>query len=125
MVRNHAVGVCLDGRLLDFVETESKLMGLATSCTIRVLAVHLLERWREEGQLDVDHDAQPGSGRPRGPYLRYERSVWLNSEEHALLRTYAAGRGLALGAALRDALRLEIYARRVRRGLPVLGDYID
>jgi len=124
-VRDHAVGVCLSGRLLDFVETESKLMGFATSCTIRVLVVDLLETWRDEGQLDVDHDARPGSGRPRGARLRYERSVWLNSEEHALLRTYAAGRGLALGAALREALRLELYARRVERGLPVIGDYID
>jgi hypothetical protein len=120
------VGLCLSGRLLDFLTTEAEEMGgLAKSAAARALVLALLERWVEEEQLDVDYGARPGTSRPRGAHLRYERSVWFSDDEHALLRTYAAGRGLALGAALREALRIEIYARRVDRGLPIIGDYVD
>lgn len=119
------MGVGLSGRLLDFLTTEAQVMGLAKSAAARVLVLALLERWAEEGQLDVDPEARPGRSRPRGAILRYERSVWFSDDEHALLRTYAARGDLALGAALREALRIEIYARRIDRGLPVIGDYVD
>jgi hypothetical protein len=124
--RIYPVGVCLSGRLMDFAQHEADdvMGGLALSHAIRVLVVDLLETWRDEGQLDVDHEAQPGRSRPRGAHLRYERSVWFNRDELALLKAYSAGRDLALGSALREALRLELFSRRAARGLPIFGDYV-